>query len=293
MAHDVGKPAAIAAPGAAPRAGSLRFPARPCGYHSLGGDGTFAANDCVCQLGVRSPRSEGAYGRAKIAVMLDGAFHIRSQQGDVVVGPGALVLGNPGAGYEYRHPDDGGDRSVCFEYDASVMDELGRGGFRHPCVPASAASAHAVALTYEALCGADPEAVREAALAVAAVAIAAARGQTLPAAAPPSQARRIAQTLRYIAAHHADDCSLATLASHARLSSFHFLRTFRAVTGQTPRQVVIATRLRAAAALLRTTRRPVVRIALEVGFGDLSHFMASFARAFGVSPGNYRAAQPR
>ena len=61
------------------------------------------------------------------------------------------------------------------------------------------------------------------------------------------------------------------------------------MTGQTPRQVVIATRLGAAAALLRTTRRPVVRIALEVGFGDLSHFMASFARAFGVSPGSYRA----
>jgi AraC-like DNA-binding protein len=158
-------------------------------------------------------------------------------------------------------------------------------------VPASAASAHAVTLAHEALCSGDPEAVREAALAVAAVAIAAARDEALPAAAPPSQSRRIAQVLRYIAAHHDEDCSLAALAAQSRLSSFHFLRTFRAVTGQTPRQVVIATRLRAAAALLRTTRRPVMHIALDVGFGDLSHFMASFARAFGVSPGGYRASQ--
>ena len=287
MARDVGKLAAISRP----RAHSPQLPARPCGYHALGGDATFAANDCVCESGIRSPRSEGAYGRAKIAVMLDGAFHIRSRHGGVVVGPGALALGNAGAEYEYRHLDDGGDRSVCFEYAPAMLDELGSAGFRHACVPASAASAHAVTLTHEAMCTGDPEAVREAALAVAAVAIATARDEALPAAAPPSQSRRIAQVLRYIAAHHADDCSLAALAAQSRLSSFHFLRTFRAVTGQTPRQVVIATRLRAAAALLRTTRRPVTHIALDVGFGDLSHFMASFARAFGVSPGSYRARQ--
>src|SRR5882724_404841 len=104
MARDVGKLAV------APRA--PRFPARPCGYHVLGGDATFGARDCVCDHGARSPRAEGAYARAAIGVILDGAFHARSSQGSVVVGPGALLLGNPDAGYEYRHLDDGGDRSI-------------------------------------------------------------------------------------------------------------------------------------------------------------------------------------
>jgi AraC family transcriptional regulator len=52
--------------------------------------------------------------------------------------------------------------------------------------------------------------------------------------------------------------------------------------------VVIATRLRTAAGLLRGTRAPILDVALDVGFGDLSHFTTSFTRAFGVSPARYR-----
>ena len=278
----MGKLAAIALPG------PPGFPRRSCGYHALGGGAGFAAYDCVCEHGVRSPPAEGSYHATKIGVMLDGAFHARSQQGSVVVGPGALLIGNRGAGYEYRHVDDGGDRSIVFDYDDAVLDELGRAGFRRLAVPASASSAHAVALADDALRSGEPEALREAAFAVAAVAIAAERDTDRSTAAPAVPVRRIAEALRYIAAHHADDCSLDTLAAHAGLSSFHFLRSFRAVTGQTPRQVVIATRLRAAAVLLRSTRRPILAIAFDVGFGDASHFTSSFTRAFGVSPGAYR-----
>ncbi|MBC7974867.1 MAG: helix-turn-helix transcriptional regulator, partial [Myxococcales bacterium] len=108
--------------------------------------------------------------------------------------------------------------------------------------------------------------------------------------APPSfaQCRRVARALRYIEAHSADDCSLETLADDAKLGRYHFLRVFRAITGQTPRQHVIATRLRAAASALRTSRTPITRVALETGFLDPSHFTATFARAFGVSPRAYR-----
>ena len=281
----MGKLAAIAVPAAR----GLRFPERPCGYHAIGGGAGFSAFDCVCGHGARSPNSEGSYPSAQIGAILGGAFHARSRQGGVVVGPGALLLGNPGAGYEYRHLDDGGDRSVVFGYDAALLDELGSAGFRRAAVPASPASVRAVALTHEALASGDREALGEAALAVAAVAIAAVRGDRDRDAVPAAHARRIAQALRYIEVHHAGDCSLDALAARAGWSGFHFLRWFRAVTGQTPRQVVIATRLRAAAVLLRTTRRPLLEIALDAGFGDASHFMASFARAFGMSPGRYRS----
>ena len=263
---------------------SSRLPARAWGYHPLDCQAAFGAHDCVCLHGARSV-AEGCYTRARIAVMLGGAFHARSSQGAAVVGAGALVLGNAGAGYEFRHLDDGGDRSLVFDYDDEVLEELGPGGFRSAAIAPMAASAPVVALARRALCSGDAEELRDAAVAVAAVAIAAQRGVR---AVASDQERRISDVLRYIEAHHAEDCSLETLAARARLSLFHFARVFRALTGNTPRQVVIATRLRAAAALLHTTRTPILDVALEVGFGDLSHFTASFTRAFGVSPGAYR-----
>lgn len=48
-------------------------------------------------------------------------------------------------------------------------------------------------------------------------------------------------------------------------------------------QHVIATRLRRAAAALRTTRKPVTAIAFDVGFGDVSHFVRSFTRICAVA----------
>lgn len=265
--------------------GGSRLPDRPWGYHPVDLGPLLTARDCVCLHGAHSPLACGSYPRARIAVMLGGVFHARSSQGAAVVGAGALLLGNAGAPYEFRHLDDGGDRSLVFDYDPAVLEELGPRGFRRAAVPPSAASTPVVALARRALCSGDAEDLRDAALAVAAVAIAAQDGGRAIASA---QERRISGVLRHIEACYADDCSIEALAARARLSPFHFARVFRAVTGNTPRQVVIATRLRAAATLLRSTRAPILEVALDVGFGDLSHFTASFARAFGVPPGGYR-----
>jgi AraC family transcriptional regulator len=266
------------------------LPVRPCGVHELGGDATFTARDTVCNYGVRSPVSAGAYPRARIGVILGGAFAARTHAGRALVGTGALLLVNAAEEYEYRHVDDGGDRSLVFDYHGSVLDEIGTGrarAFQSVCVPASAGSAGVVMLAHAALASGDVEALREAALAVAAVALAGVRAPGTG-ALPAAQARRVTQVLRHIEAHSHEDCSLEALAVRAGLSSFHFLRLCRALTGQTPRQLVIAARLRAAALALRTTRAPITRVAFDSGFGDLSHFHASFARAFGVSPRAYR-----
>jgi transcriptional regulator GlxA family with amidase domain len=154
-------------------------------------------------------------------------------------------------------------------------------------VPASPAGVEAVVIAEQALRSGDAEALHEAALAVAMIAMAAER-RTAGALPSVIQARRVARAMRYIEAHSAGDCSLAALAAEARLSRFHFLRVFRAMTGQTPRQHVIATRLRAAATALRVSRMPIARVAMDAGFGDLSHFTASFSFAFGASPRSYR-----
>jgi len=144
-------------------------------------------------------------------------------------------------------------------------------------------------LAEEAQRGGDAEALRETAMVAAGIALSA--GRDVDPDVPPwsgAQAGRVARSLRFVEAHSAGDCSLEMLARHAGLSRYHFLRVFRAVTGQTPRQHLIATRLRSAALALKGTRKPVTQIALDVGFGDLSHFISSFSRTFGVSPRAYR-----
>jgi AraC-like DNA-binding protein len=277
------------------------LPARRCGLHELARDRAFRVEDCVCDLGAAAPPTERTYERAAIGVMLGGTFVTRASQGEAVVGPGALLLKSAGTSQQYKHVDDGGDRSVVFEYDPGVLDDAersfaqrrtaraGRRTFDALVIPPSAQTAAAVALAEHALCTGDAAALQDAAMAVAAAALAADWGQARRIAEPTwAQAGRVARAMRYVDAHLAGDCGLDALAEVAGLSAFHFARLFRAVTGQTPRQHVIAARLRAAAIALRTTRAPVTEVALASGFGDLSHFTTTFRRAFGVSPGRYR-----
>jgi AraC-like DNA-binding protein len=82
--------------------------------------------------------------------------------------------------------------------------------------------------------------------------------------------------------------TVESLAREAGLSPYHFLRTFQAVTGVTPHQYILRTRLREAAIRLVQEPGPVIDIALDCGFGDLSNFNHSFRAEFGLSPRAYR-----
>jgi AraC-like DNA-binding protein len=84
--------------------------------------------------------------------------------------------------------------------------------------------------------------------------------------------------------------TLGELAEASSLSPYHFLRTFKAVTGVTPHQWLLRARLREAARRLGAGRERITDIALESGFEDLSNFVRSFRAEFGMSPRAYRAA---
>jgi hypothetical protein len=65
-------------------------------------------------------------------------------------------------------------------------------------------------------------------------------------------------------------------------------RTF----GEPPHRYLLTRRLERAAALLRTTDRPVTEICFAVGLRSLGSFTTSFRRIYGTSPRAYRAAHP-
>jgi AraC family transcriptional regulator len=271
--------------------GNLALPLRACGTHHLASGTGFTVVDCVCDLRRSSPVGGRQHTRLGVSVTLSGTYRARGPEGDALVGAGTFLLKSQGSVQEYLHVDDGGDRSLIFEYDEPFLEDVRRSlgvdrrSFRALFVPAAPETAKACVLAREAM---HSGAFADAALAVAAIAFAADWTPSARRTVADGQERRIARALRYLEDHSAEDCALETLAAVAGFSVFHFARLCRAMTGQTPRQLLIAARLRAAATALRATKRRITDVSLDAGFADLSHFTTSFRRAFGVSPRQYR-----
>jgi AraC-like DNA-binding protein len=97
----------------------------------------------------------------------------------------------------------------------------------------------------------------------------------------------------YVDTHYAKPLTVSRLASMAGLSTFHFIRAFRAATGQTPHQYLRARRIERACELLVTTPIPVTEICDAVGFQSLGSFSALFRKLTGETPAAYRAARRR
>lgn len=104
--------------------------------------------------------------------------------------------------------------------------------------------------------------------------------------------RNIAKVIDYI--RHLDPnqdptaITLDDLAEVAGLSKFYFLRQFNRVVGMTPGAYLRTLRLCHAAKLIRATDRPIVDIALGVGFCDHPSFSRAFVRHVGLTPRQYQ-----
>jgi AraC-like DNA-binding protein len=105
----------------------------------------------------------------------------------------------------------------------------------------------------------------------------------------PAATRRMAVVFEFIDTRLGSDLSLGELSALVAMSKYHFLRTFKHVSGMTPHQYILGRRLRAAAAALRSTDHPIARVALDQGFGDLSTFNHTFHRVMGVTPTAFRS----
>jgi len=107
---------------------------------------------------------------------------------------------------------------------------------------------------------------------------------------PP--ARSLLRARDLIDARYAEPLTMPQLARAAHLSPAHFSRQFRHAFGETPHQYLLTRRLERAAALLRSTDRPVIEICFMVGLRSVGSFTSSFTRVYGSSPAAYRAAHP-
>jgi AraC family L-rhamnose operon regulatory protein RhaS len=98
----------------------------------------------------------------------------------------------------------------------------------------------------------------------------------------------IQQAIAVMEKEYAGELYLDQIAHRVYLSPGHFADLFRKATGVAPWDYLIRIRLEAAKRLLASTARSVTEIALEVGFGDASHFTKSFRAREGMTPSAWR-----
>jgi AraC-like DNA-binding protein len=85
---------------------------------------------------------------------------------------------------------------------------------------------------------------------------------------------------------YAENHSLGSLSRRMGMSSFHFARVFRELSGVAPHQYLLRVRLEKAVELL-LENLSVTETCYAVGFTNLSHFIRTFTRRFGVSPAKF------
>jgi len=105
-----------------------------------------------------------------------------------------------------------------------------------------------------------------------------------------SYRQRVNRVVAHVQAHLGADLDGSVLAEVAFMSRFHFHRVFAAMTGMTPAQYVLRTRLAAAIGALRTSSASVGSVALDHGFDGGASLAKAMRRQFGVSPSGARQA---
>jgi len=255
------------------------------------GDG-WGVQDIVCTCGPYDHEAEELTATSSLALLLSGSFVVRDQHGTSLLSEGSYLLVNAGHCFACSHRHGEGDRCLSFRFAPELFERVAhdagaKPAFAHNRLPPLRDLAGLTARARQGL--GQPEVLEEVAIELAGTAVGLA-GRTRQGPSPVQHHGRITDVLRYMAAHSAAPHKLTGLASMACMSPYHFLRTFRAVTGVTPHQWLLRARLRDAAGRLAATSTPVTNVALDVGFDDLSNFTRSFRAEFGVAPREYRLA---
>jgi AraC-like DNA-binding protein len=102
--------------------------------------------------------------------------------------------------------------------------------------------------------------------------------------------RRIRRSVELMHAQLEQDLSLKEIAAASYLSTFHFVRVFKKLTGTTPHAYLASIRTSRAQLLLAEPNLSVTEISSRVGYSSPSHFTKAFRQATGLTPRAFRKA---
>lgn len=100
--------------------------------------------------------------------------------------------------------------------------------------------------------------------------------------------QRLDKALEFIDANYAGDISLDELARLCCLSRYRFCHLFKELTGRSPGEHILRTRVAKAELLLQKSDLSITRIAMNTGFGDANYFSRVFRKYRGLSPSALR-----
>jgi len=256
----------------------------------------WSLHEIVCRAGPSDRPFEERHEGFSVSAVVGGNFTYRSDAGHGLLYPGALLLGNNGSCFECGHAHGIGDRcislNVCeeqFSEVAAAATSTSRFRFSAPSLSPSPKALPIIAQMEALSCA--PSSLRSEELALRiierVIALMASDRQT-PAAPTGGETRRVIEVIRLVESDAAQPLELKDMAAVAGMSKYHFLRVFRRLTGMTPHRYLISARLRRAALALTSSRQPVIAVALDAGYGDLSTFDKTFRAVFGLTPTQYR-----
>lgn len=97
----------------------------------------------------------------------------------------------------------------------------------------------------------------------------------------------VSRAIGWINSHLEEDLSLDALAAQCYVTKYHLCRLFKEETGFTVGEYILQQRLLLAGALLRAGES-VQKAGEAAGFRNYNHFIRTFSRWMGLSPGRYR-----
>jgi AraC-like DNA-binding protein len=104
----------------------------------------------------------------------------------------------------------------------------------------------------------------------------------------PYQAKQLMQLIDEIQKTPQKHFDFNNEAKKHNITTIHFRRIFKSLTGSSPQQFLIRNRLRYAASLLVETSSPINIIGAEAGFDNPFYFTRIFKKMYWVSPKEYR-----
>lgn len=100
--------------------------------------------------------------------------------------------------------------------------------------------------------------------------------------------RQAQRVIDFLQANVAKSLTLSDLAALCGVSQYHFARAFKNTVGIPPYRYQVMLRIERAKVLLKSTRLPIVDIAMTVGYESTSSFTRAFKTEVGVAPVSWR-----
>lgn len=102
-------------------------------------------------------------------------------------------------------------------------------------------------------------------------------------------AKQTKEILKFIEENYTNNLSLEVISKKFGISLYHLAHIFKTTTGMSCIDYLIDYRLSVAANMLSQNNLPVLNIALDTGFNNISYFNRAFKKKFSVTPTKYRS----